>query len=137
MLHFKLNFIHIVANTLEFQLDSAKYTNVPHRVIKNLNNVYHSINDLKLIKSRRMAFGIGKWNASAPPITVTEPESKSAQKLWKRHEKSREHSKFIRSSPFILGEVVAYAEDTTGLLLGKLNRPINHNHINTTKNKIK
>ncbi|TIA92872.1 hypothetical protein E3P99_00429 [Wallemia hederae] len=107
----------------QFYAEAASGTGSAHKVIKNITDIYHSHTSPKTIRLRRKTLAASRWNAINPPVEATSPNSSTANKTRTKQQAATKRMHYTNSVPLCLGELVAQAEHTSGVMLGRINKP--------------
>ncbi|TIB17874.1 hypothetical protein E3P92_00888 [Wallemia ichthyophaga] len=107
-----------VKATEHFHREATNTGTTAHKVIKNITDIYHSHTSPKNTRNRRKTVAAGRWNALDPPQPTA--TTKAAQKMHLKHAEAVDRMRYINRAPLWLGEVVAQAEQTSGVILGRL-----------------
>ncbi|TIC03070.1 hypothetical protein E3Q17_01047 [Wallemia mellicola] len=113
-----------VKQSIDFYNSAGENLGKAHKVVKNLTDIHHSHTNWKGIRQRRKTLSISRWNAQKPPVEAAAPESKQAHKSREKHLQALDRMYYINAAPLYMGEVIAQAENTSGIILGKLRRPM-------------
>lgn len=107
---------------MRFHSDAAS-NGTAHKVVKNITDIYHSHTSPKTARLRRKTVAGSRWNAHNPPVEATAPRSSAADKARLKYGIAVRRMHYINGTPLFLGELVSQAEHTSGVMLGRIDRP--------------